>query len=132
MSKYIEFVKEQLGELGQITSRAMFGGHCLYCDGTVFALIAEETLYLKADDENRGAFEEAGLPAFQPFDDKPGMTMSYHLAPPEIFEDPQALERWVGGAVQAGRRAQAKKKPRKKRAAGWKRSSSRPSSSRKA
>ena len=38
-----------------------------------------------------------------------------NLAPPEIFEDPEALERWAGGSVQAGRRAQAKKKPRKKR-----------------
>ncbi len=115
MSDYVEFVIEQLAPLGEITSRRMFGGHCLYCDGAVFALIAGDTLYLKVDDENRAAFEAADLPAFQPFEDKPGMVMSYHLAPPEIFEDPDARQQWVGGSVQAGRRAQAKKKPRKKR-----------------
>lgn len=120
-SRYVDFAKEQLSTLGEITSRRMFGGYCLYCDGIVFALIAEDTLYLKVDDGNRPAFDEAGLPAFQPFDDKPGTTMSYHLALPEIFEDPGQLESWAGEAVQAGRRAQAKRKPRKKKTARLKR-----------
>ncbi|MCP5117964.1 MAG: TfoX/Sxy family protein [bacterium] len=113
MSGYVDFVIEQLSPLGTITARKMFGGYCLYCDGTVFAIIAEDTLYLKADDTNRPDFDQAGLPAFKPFDDKPTV-MQYYLAPPEVFEDPEALERWVGGAVQAGRRA--KKKPKKRKA----------------
>ncbi len=112
MSGYLDFIKEQLAPLGKITARAMFGGYCVYCDGTVFAIIAEDTLYLKADDVNRPDFDAAGLKAFKPFDDKP-MVMQYYLAPPEVFEDPEALEKWVGGAVQAGRRG--KKKPKKKK-----------------
>lgn len=40
MSQYIEFLKEWLAPLGEISARAMFGGHCLYCDGVVFALVA--------------------------------------------------------------------------------------------
>ena len=99
MSDYLEFLHEQLAPLGDITSRKMFGGYCLYCDGVVFALVAEDTLYLKADDGNRPDFEAAGLPAFQPFEDKPTV-MQYYLAPPEVFEDDEALHRWAGGAVQ--------------------------------
>ena len=67
---------------------------------------------LKADDVNRPDFEEAGLPAFKPFDDKPTI-MQYYRAPAEVFENSEALDRWVGGAVQAGRRAKGKPTKRK-------------------
>ena len=87
----------------------MFGGYCLYCDAVVFALVADGALYLKADDLNRNAFQERGLKPFKPFPDKDEI-MSYYEAPPEIFEDPDQLQQWCGGAVEAGRRAQSRKK----------------------
>jgi DNA transformation protein len=108
---YLEFLYEQMAPLGDISSRAMFGGHCLYCDGIVFALVGGGALFLKVDDVNRPEFEARGLMAFKPFDDQ-DVTMSYYEAPPEIFEDPDAMKNWCGGAVEAGRRAQLKKKGR--------------------
>ena len=109
---YIDFLTEQFSPLGQISARAMFGGYCLYCDGFVFGLVANNALYLKADDMNRSEFEARGSQAFRPFEDKPEV-MSYYEAPPEIFEDQDAMRKWVGGAVAAGRRAKAPK-PRRK------------------
>jgi DNA transformation protein and related proteins len=106
---YLGFLLEQMAPLGDISSRAMMGGYCLYCDGIVFALVARGALFLKADDVNRGAFTARGLKAFRPFEDQ-NASMSYYEAPPEIFEDPDAMREWCGGAVQAGRRAQEKKK----------------------
>lgn len=106
-STYLEFVTEQLSPLGRITSRAMFGGHCLYCDGIVFALIANDTLYLKVDDTNRPDFERMGLEPFRPFEDQP-LVMKYYAAPADLFESVDGLERWGRGAVEAGRRAQSK------------------------
>lgn len=87
----------------------MMGGWVLYCDGVVFALVDDGALYLKGDAGNIPAFEARGLRPFQPFGD--GMTMKYYQAPPEIFEDEREMKRWVGGAVEAGRRARRKKKP---------------------
>ncbi|HLG95613.1 MAG TPA: TfoX/Sxy family protein [Bryobacteraceae bacterium] len=114
---YIEFLIEQLSLLGEITTRRMFGGNVLYCDGIVFALVASDTLYLKADDANRAEFEANGLGAFHPFGDE-SLVMQYYQAPPEIFEDREELRRWVGGAVAAARRGLAKKAgSEKKRAA---------------
>ncbi|MBI1789944.1 MAG: TfoX/Sxy family protein [Acidobacteria bacterium] len=111
---YVEYLVEQLSPLGQITVRAMMGGHTLYCDGVVFALVDDDTVYLKADDKNRPQFEAHGLAAFCPDPAKPQCTMSYHLAPPEIFEDRAALKKWAGGAIEAGRRAKGKRRsPRK-------------------
>jgi DNA transformation protein len=106
---YLDFLLEQLEPLGDITARAMFGGHGLYCDGVFFALVASGSLYLKADDVNRPHFETHGLKPFRPFEDKAGV-MQYYEAPAEMFEDPEALRQWAGGAIAAGLRAQAKKK----------------------
>jgi DNA transformation protein len=109
---YIDFLIEQLSPLGEITARAMFGGHCLYADGFVFALVANNELYLKADDENRGMFETGGLLPFKPFEDKDEV-MSYYQAPPEIFEDSAEMRRWCRPAIEASmrkKRLQAKSK----------------------
>lgn len=110
---YIEFILEQLAPMGEVSARRMMGGHTLYCDGVVFALIARGALYLKADDENQGMFDARGLPAFRPDEDKPG-TMSYYLAPAEALENREELVHWVSAALAAGRRA-AQKRPRKKK-----------------
>jgi DNA transformation protein len=108
---YLDFTVEWLAPLGSITARAMMGGHILYCDCTVFALIANNTLYLKADDATRPRFEALRLKAFQPFPDKGGM--SYYQPPAEFFEDESAMLEWGRAAVGAGLRA--KKKPAAKR-----------------
>jgi DNA transformation protein len=112
-NEYLEFLFEWLSPLGVITSRAMMGGHVLYREGFVFALVAGNTLYLKVDDETRPTFEALGLKPFRPFEDKPG-TMGYYPPPAEFFEDPEVMERWARAAVQVSRRAQVKK-PKKKR-----------------
>ncbi|HYO84239.1 MAG TPA: TfoX/Sxy family protein [Bryobacteraceae bacterium] len=112
---FVDFLLEQFAPLGQMHARAMFGGYCLYCDAVVFALVADSALFLKADDLNRGAFEERRLKPFKPFPDRDDV-MSYYEAPPEIFEDPDQMRQWCGGAIEAGRRAQAKKGTRTKRA----------------
>jgi DNA transformation protein and related proteins len=109
---YLEFVHERLAPLGEITSRRMFGGHCFYCDGVVFALLAGNDLYLKADDLTRARFESRGLMAFRPFEDH-NVKISYYSPPPEFFEDGDALEEWGRAAVEAGVRAAARKTKRR-------------------
>lgn len=108
---YTDFLVEQFAPLGGISVRSMFGGKTLYCDGVVFALVADSVLYLKADEINRPMFDAQALPAFRPFPDQTAV-MQYYRAPAEMFDDPEEIRRWAGGAVEAGRRAQARKKPR--------------------
>ena len=122
--EYLDFVVEWLSPLGEITSRSMMGGYILYCGGVVFALLADSTLYLKADDTTRPRFAALGLKPFQPFPDQPG-TMGYYPPPAEFFEDPEVMADWSGAAVEAGRRAQAKRKPKAKSKASLKKRSPR-------
>ena len=113
---YLDFIREWLAPLGTIVARSMMGGHILYCDGTVFALIANNTLYLKADAETRPRFEALRLKPFYPFEGQ--ASMSYYQPPAEFFEDADAMLEWGRIAVAAGLRSKKKKPaPKKKRSA---------------
>ena len=61
---FVEFLKDQLRGLGHVTSRRMFSGAGIYCDGVIFALLLGDTLYFKVDDGNRAAYEAEGLEPF--------------------------------------------------------------------
>ncbi|MBZ5622653.1 MAG: TfoX/Sxy family protein [Acidobacteriia bacterium] len=106
---YLDFLLDWLAPLGEITSRSMMGGYILYCDGAVFALVADNALYLKADDATRPRFEALGLTPFRPFPDKPG-TMQFYPPPVEFFEDTDVMAEWGRAAVEVGRRALVKRK----------------------
>nr|WP_267955248.1 TfoX/Sxy family protein [Halomonas ethanolica] len=98
---------------GPITARRMFGGHGIYHDGLMFALVADETLYLKVDAHNLGDFEREGL---EPFEyDKGGrlVQMSYYQAPEELFEDRELAAAWARRSFEAALRAQAGKRKTK-------------------
>jgi len=38
---FVDFVVDQMGDAGLITSKKMFGEYALYCDGKVMALICD-------------------------------------------------------------------------------------------
>jgi len=106
---YQEFVLDQLRRvLPDVRAKRMFGGVGLYAGELFFALIDDDALYLKADDENRPQFEARGLGPFQPFGEGAG-SMQYYQLPEDILEDPEVLRPWVDGAVGAARRAKTKK-----------------------
>ena len=108
-AEYREFVLEQLGRVTPVTSRAMFGGVGIYADGLFFALLDDDSTYLKVDDRNRGDFEVAGMGPFSPFGD-PKMVMQYYELPADVIEDADALRPWVLKAIDVARAARRRKK----------------------
>lgn len=101
---YVDYVMELLAPLGGVTGRAMFGGYGIFHEGDMFALISSSsTLYFKADDSNRAAYEEAGSEQF--------MSMPYFEVPVDVLEDSVALRQWASTAIAVGH-ATAKKKRR--------------------
>jgi DNA transformation protein len=105
-SAFRTFVLDQLDDLGEVTSRSMFGGLGLYCGGLFFGLIANDVLYLKVDDQNRPDYERAGMKPFKPYRDRPG-TMKYYAVPVEVLESAPELVKWARRAVAAAQRATA-------------------------
>lgn len=104
-----QHIVDLMRAFGSVQVRAMFGGHGLYRDGLMFALLLDERLYLKVDDNNQAAFDAQGLLPFT-YVTKDGKTgrLRYHEAPPEVFEDPQVMAHWARVAYEAAVRAGAK------------------------
>jgi DNA transformation protein and related proteins len=112
----IERLKSSLTPLGVFRSRPMFGGHGLYLDDMFFGLIAYDTLYLKTDEQNRGDFTKAKSKPFSFGSSRKGLvTTSYWQCPTDVFKDGRKLQRWVGKALEAARRAKSAKPKRAQR-----------------
>jgi DNA transformation protein len=104
-SEFVDFVLESLRPLGGVSARRMFGGHGIYRDGVMFALVADDQLYLKVDDGNRAAYDAQGLQPFTYTGKGRPIRMSYYEAPSEGFDDPEILGDWAREAYAAALRA---------------------------
>lgn len=102
-----------LSSLGPVEAKRMFGGHGLFLDGTMVALLASDRLFLKADAESSGSFAAAGAEPFTYRRKGKEMALSYWSAPEAAMADPGTMEPWAERAAGAARRA-ARQKPRRK------------------
>lgn len=106
-------VAEAVEPLGTFTTRAMMGGATLYLEDAPFAIIALDQLWFKADAESDAAWDAAGAERFT-FAFKNGrvVSMNYRRAPEDVHDDADTMREWATLALEAGRRAAAKRKPR--------------------
>jgi DNA transformation protein len=115
LSEFIGFVEELLEKWGQVTARRMFGGHGLYHEGLMFAIVMDQRLYLKTDALNRPDFEAQGLAPFRFSMKGQTVSLSYWAAPDALFDDPPEAVRWARAAWEAALRGhQAKVQAREK------------------
>lgn len=114
-AELVAWVEEAMEPVGTVTSRAMMGGHTLYCDGVVFAIVAMDQLWFKGDAQNDAEWDAAGADKFTYEREGGTATMNYRLAPEDAYDDPEALRQWAHLGLAAGQRAAVKKKPRKKK-----------------
>ncbi len=104
MSEFVSYLKEVFRELGPIKSRKMFGGHGLYYNDFMFALIADEQLYLKVDKTIENYFTAMSLPQFEYTKGDKIVRMSYFLAPDDILEDPEQAAVWGRRSYEVAKR----------------------------
>ncbi len=118
-AEYLAHVLELMRPTGLATARAMFGGHGLYLDGVIIAIVIDDVLYFKTDDENREAFTAQGLEPFR-YVTKEGEVhvMSYHRAPDGALDGPIDMAPWLRSAQEAAlRRKGAPRGPTKRKPA---------------
>ncbi|WP_256576116.1 TfoX/Sxy family protein [Bradyrhizobium sp. CCGUVB23] len=107
---FAEFLCEQLVPLGRIAMRRMFGKTGVFCDGFMLAMVRDDTLYFRVDDDSRAAFKEAE--SFPPLNyEKKGGTidLSFWRAPERLFDKPDELVTWARLALEAARRVAVKR-----------------------
>ncbi len=94
---------EQLAAVRGITSRRMFGGVGLYCEGIFFGLIMDDVLYFRVGDGNRADYEARGMQPFRPIADKLAGSTSYFEVPADVLEDGEECRAWAVRSVAAAR-----------------------------
>ena len=107
---FVEFLREQLAPLGRLSMRRMFGKTGVFCNGLMFGMVADDTLYFRVDEQNRTIFKEAE--AFPPLNyQKRGrvIDLAFWRAPDRLLDDPDELVAWARAALAAARRVAAKR-----------------------
>jgi DNA transformation protein len=113
---YLQYVLEQLADVGRVQPRRMFGGVGLYADDLFFALLDDDTLYFKVDDTNRGDFIARGSAAFRPPTTRPNVSsMNYFVVPADVLEDSDELRVWARKALRVAAAARAAKTPSRRK-----------------
>ncbi|HET9368649.1 MAG TPA: TfoX/Sxy family protein [Vicinamibacterales bacterium] len=123
-TSFLTFVLEQLDLMSNITSKRMFGGVGIYSGEVFFALIDNDTLYFKVNDETRPAYVKKRMKPFVPDPRKPESAMNgYYAVPVSVLEDRDELAVWAARAIAVGaasvrakrdRRRDAGRPPRRK------------------
>ena len=107
---FAEFLREQLAPLGHVTMRRMFGKTGVFCDGLMLAMVRDDALYVRVDDDNRAIFKEAE--SFPPLNyEKQGGTidLAFWRVPERLFDEPDELVAWARAALAAAGRVAAKR-----------------------
>ena len=102
--KFLEFVLDQLENAGSITAKAMFGEYCVYSDGKLFGLIADNKLFIKPTEAGRSFIEN--VVEAPPY---PGAKASFLIE--EKLEDRE----WLCELVKITVKALPEPKPKKKK-----------------
>ncbi|MFT3719930.1 TfoX/Sxy family protein [Pseudorhodoferax sp.] len=116
MGHLVDCLPDVFAPLGRVAVKRMFGGHGIWHDGLMFALVAGGTLYLKADAASASHFDALDLPPFGYERRGRRMQTSYRQAPEILFEDRQQAALWSRRAFEAALRAANAKPARAKKA----------------
>ena len=52
-SDFVQYIADQCGGAGEITTRKMFGDYGIYCNGKIFGLICDDRFYVKPTEAGR-------------------------------------------------------------------------------
>lgn len=102
---FINYLLELLAPLDGVSAKRMFGGYGLFRDGLMFALVADDTLYFKTDDQSVIRFTERELEPFTYIKAGKPMAMSYYRAPEETMDSSDDMCEWATVAYEVARRA---------------------------
>ena len=105
---YAEFLREQLAPLGCLALRRMFGKTGVFCNGLMFAMVADDTLYVRVDEHTGAAFaESASAPPLNYEKGGRSIDLSFWPVPERLLDEPEELLVWARIALGAARRVAA-------------------------
>ena len=105
-TEFVSYVTELLAPFGDVRAKRMFGAYGIFRGDLMFGIVADEALYLKADDVNRTDFEARGLERFVYYKKGKPMYLSYYQAPEEALDNSGDMLAWAEKSFAAAIRSQ--------------------------
>jgi DNA transformation protein and related proteins len=96
---FVEYIIDLLSEYGDISSRKMFGGYGLYSNKVIFAIIIDNELYFKVDNELSEEYKSAGSYPFTYDRNGKTIALSYFYISVGVIEDPELLKIWFNKSL---------------------------------
>jgi len=97
-----------------VSFRKMFGGIGIFRLGIMFALVADDTLYLRADESSSIDFKAESCGPFVYDGKNRPHVMPYWRLPERLYDEPDDFRRWALNAFAVAQRAK-EENPKKKR-----------------
>lgn len=108
-AEFVTYLLDCLKPLAPLGTRRMFGGTGLFHGGRMFALVDDDAIFVKVDEETRPVFEAAGLVPLTYETSRGGqpktVALSYYTLPDGATADPDMLLHWVRLGIEAAARA---------------------------
>ncbi|MGL5431221.1 MAG: TfoX/Sxy family DNA transformation protein [Vibrio sp.] len=101
-------------QLGRVKSRSMFGGFGIFVDDTMFALVVNDTLHIRADEASIEKFKQQGYAPYVYKKRGFPVVTKYYALPDNCWSDPASILTKAHTALdvaKAERETQAQAKP---------------------
>ena len=102
---FAAYCAELFAPLGEVRTRRMFGGYGVYVGDVFVAIIVQDVLYLKADEQTRPQFEAAGGRRFEYTRQGRQQGAGFWTVPPDAMDSPARMQPWARLAQAAAVRA---------------------------
>ena len=114
-----EFIRDLFAQFRPVTVRRMFRSAGIFCDGVMFGLISDGTIFLKADESSIPNFEREGCRPFTYTRSKRAgrVALPYWRLPERLYDDPDELAVWAERAFAIAERKKLASRARAKRKA---------------
>jgi DNA transformation protein len=106
MTPFLMFVMyDVLPESLNTEAKAMMGGYVLKSEGKTFAIVEDELLWLKGNEEVKEWYESRGAKQFSYLKLAPGggerkvQKMHFYSVPEEVLEDKEQIDEWLDMAM---------------------------------
>jgi DNA transformation protein len=97
--EFKNFVLDQLQGIGEFETKHMFGGLALLYQGSAFAKIKHDKVWLKVDDSNLADFEKFEMSQYTYGKDN-SRKLNFYETPIEIIEDRDKLKDWIQKSIE--------------------------------
>ena len=112
-----DLLAELFDQIDGVSFRKMFGGIGIFRQGIMFALVDDETLYLRADETSSIDFKAESCGPFVYDGKNRPHIMPYWRLPERLYDEPDDFRRWALNAFAVAERAR-RENPKRKRGPG--------------